>query len=122
LILADTSIWVDHLHRGVERMRNLLDAEEVILHPYVVGELALGTLRNRRLVLDSLADLPEAIIASRDEVLDFIEAAPLFGAGIGYVDAHLLVSTRLMPRVRLWTKDKRLRRVAEMVGVAAEFA
>ncbi|HAF55637.1 MAG TPA: VapC toxin family PIN domain ribonuclease [Thauera sp.] len=108
MILVDTSIWIDHLRAGDEHLRGLLDHGRVLSHPSVVGELALGNLNNRSVILDAVTQLPQAQIATDDEVLRFIEAHALFGLGIGYVDASLLAATRLTPGAKLWTRDKRL--------------
>jgi len=119
MILVDTSVWVDHLRRGDGQLVELLEADRVVVHPFVIGELALGSLRQREIVLDALHDLPLASVASDREVLDFIDRHRLQGAGIGYVDAHLLAAARLTPVARLWTRDRRLNTVAERLAVAA---
>lgn len=120
MILVDTSVWVDHLRAGNKTVESLLDAGRVLAHPFVIGELALGNLRQRRTILACLQDLPQASAATDQEVLHFIERHALAGLGIGYVDAHLLASTRLTPGSSLWTRDKRLLSVAERLGVASE--
>ncbi len=117
MILVDTSIWVDHLRRADASLIVLLEQDQVLLHPFVIGELALGNLPRRKQVLDSLQDLPLAIEASDAEVFDFINQHALFGMGIGYVDAHLLASARLNS-VMLWTRDKRLCEAAIKLGLA----
>ena len=99
-------------------LAELLDAGSVVLHPFVLGELALGNLSPRELVLNSLQALPRATVAMHEEVLDFIETDALYGLGIGYVDAHLLASVRLTAGTLLWTRDKRLQQVAERSGLA----
>jgi predicted nucleic acid-binding protein len=96
-----------------------LEAAEIIVHPFVIGELALGHLGPRRLILNTLLRMPQTIVASHDEVLNFIDQERLFGFGIGYVDAHLLAATRLTAGARLWTRDKRLRNIAENLTLAA---
>lgn len=118
MILADTSVWVDHLRQGDPTLASLLDAGSVLMHPFVLGEIALGTLRQRALVLGALGDLPRAVAATDAEVLGFIDARSLPGRGIGYVDAHLLASLRLTPGTALWTRDKRLASVAAAMGLA----
>ena len=120
MILADTAIWVDHLNRGDARMAALLEADEIVLHPHVLGEIALGSLRNRAEILGDLAAMPFVMVAEEDEVLALIEQRRLFGTGIGLVDAHLLASTLLTPETKLWTRDRRLREAAERLGVAGE--
>jgi predicted nucleic acid-binding protein len=119
MILVDTSVWVDHLRRGDARLQALLGAGQVLVHSFVIGELALGNLRGRDAILQSLQDLPKAVSAEASEVLDFIERNALFGLGIGYVDAQLLASARLSATL-LWTHDKRLHEVAVRLGLAAQ--
>ena len=119
MILVDTSVWVDHLQKGVPALAEALEEEEVMTHPFVIGELACGNLKNRREVLDLLAALPLAVIASNKETLLFIERRRLMGKGIGYIDAHLLASVTLTHDARLWTRDKRLAVVAADLRLAA---
>jgi predicted nucleic acid-binding protein len=119
VILADTSIWVDHLTRGDEMMASLLDAEAVLMHSFIIGEIALGNLPRRAETLPDLNKLPKALTADSAEVLGFIERNDIFGTGIGYVDAHLLVATTMTADLRLWTRDKRLRTVAERLAISA---
>lgn len=117
MILVDTSVWVEHLRRGLPRLAKLLQEGEVLIHPWVIGELACGNLRNRQQVLDLLQGLPAATMASDAEVLLLIEGEQLIGRGIGYVDAHLVAAARLS-HCRLWTQDRRLAAVALEQGVA----
>ena len=119
MILVDTSVWIDHLRIANKTLAAFLDSTEVLIHPFVMGELALGGLRQRQFLLDALRGLPKAVLASHDEVLDFIDRYKLFGAGIGYVDAHLLAASRLTADTRLWTRDKRLQNAAFRLGLAA---
>jgi predicted nucleic acid-binding protein len=119
VILADTSIWVDHLARGDEVMASLLDAEAVLMHPFIMGEIALGNLPRRAETLSDLNKLPKAVTVDSTQVISFIERNNIFGTGIGYVDAHLLVATALTSDLRLWTRDKRLRTVAEKLAISA---
>jgi len=118
VILVDTSVWVAHFRAGDKALAALLSAGAVLIHPFVIGELALGNLRQRELLLNALADLPRASIATDDEVLHFIEHHALFGRGIGYVDAHLLASVQLTAGTTLWTNDKKLQSVAEQLRLA----
>lgn len=117
MILVDTSVWVDHFRSGDEALAALLDKGRVLVHPFVIGELALGNLRQRDLVLAYLQDLPQAKVASDAEVLQFIGRQRLFGLGIGYVDAHLLAAVRLTVGAALWTRDAKLRAVAGQLGL-----
>ena len=111
MILADTSVWVEHLRTGSERLRSLLYSEQVLCHPLVVGELACGTLRNRQEILSTLRALPEARVAEHGEVLRFVETRRLHGRGLGWVDVSLLASA-LLTGCTLWTLDKPLRKAA----------
>jgi predicted nucleic acid-binding protein len=119
VILADTSVWIDHLRRTDEILTDLLSRQQVLTHPLVIGELAVGHLRSRDVVLKTLQELDRAIAARDDEVLRLIERERLFGLGLGYVDAHLLASARLTAGTLLWTRDKRLSAVAERLSLAA---
>jgi predicted nucleic acid-binding protein len=119
VILVDASVWIDHLRAGNERLTALLDAGEVLGHSFVTGEVALGNLRQRDAVLSDLRDLPQATVASDEEVLQLIGRQALFGRGIGYVDAHLLAAVRLTADTKLWTRDRRLQTVAAELGLAA---
>ena len=118
MILVDTSVWIDHLRADSAELAVLLGAVLVLVHPFVIGELALGNLRQRKSVLTTLADLPHVDIATDTETLNFIDRHTLFGRGVGYVDAHLLAAVRLTAGVALWTNDRRLRAVAGELGLA----
>lgn len=118
MILVDTSVWVDHLRRGDPGLVDLLERSAVVMHPFVVGEIACGSLRDRKLLLGLLMDLPAAVMATDDEVMQFIERHALHGKGIGYVDVHLLASVALTGRARLWTRDQKLRQAAAALGCA----
>lgn len=113
MILVDSSVWIDHLRVGEPVLFDLLNAGQVLAHPFVIGELACGNLRNRKVVLSLLKDLPAAPVATDEEVLFFIERHGLMGKGIGYVDAHLLSAASMTGSGQLWTRDRRLRAVAE---------
>ena len=118
MILADTSVWADHLRAQHSALQSLLDAGEMFMHPFVIGELSLGHLKNRGGILRALKELPRAPTARDEEVWHLIESRNLVAVGIGYVDAHLLASVRLIPGLGLWTRDKRLHAVAERLGFA----
>jgi predicted nucleic acid-binding protein len=119
VILADTSVWIDHLRAGDAVLGDFLDRGRVLGHPFVTGELALGNIKQRDIVLRALRRLPQATVASHEEVLHLVEVLPLYGLGIGYVDAHLLAAIRLTAAAKLWTRDRRLRKVATQLGLAA---
>jgi predicted nucleic acid-binding protein len=118
VILVDTSVWVDHLRQIDGGLQTLLNAGSVLTHPLVVGEIAMGSLRQRKVVLHSLSNLPQAIVATHAEVLHFVDRHGLFGRGIGFADAHLLAAARLTAGSTLWTRDRRLHAVAQQLGLA----
>ena len=118
MILVDTSVWVDHLRSGDAQLVDMLERAAVIMHPFVVGEIACGSLRDRLSILELLQDLPAASVAEGEEVLGFIERHLLHGKGIGYVDVHLLASVALTEGAKLWTRDKKLRAAAQALGCA----
>ena len=122
MILVDTSVWVDHFRVGDAELAQWLEQGRVVMHPFVLGEISLGNLAQRKVVLEALADLPGVSIASDDEVLRFVETARLHGLGIGYVDAHLLAAARLTPGVSIWTRDRRLKAAAETLGLVSSRA
>lgn len=112
MILADTSVWVDHLRRGNKKLATLLEEGQVSCHPFIVGELACGNIKNRDEILSMLAALPGTPIADNEEIMHFISRHKLHGEGIGLIDAHLLAST-LLSSSKLWTLDKKLASVAK---------
>jgi predicted nucleic acid-binding protein len=116
MVLIDTSVWVDHLQRGNAELADLLNRAQVLTHPFVIGELALGSLQQRSTILEALQNLPACTTAMDAEVLNFINTNALHGIGIGYVDAHLLAAARLTPTAKLWTLDKRLQSAATRLG------
>lgn len=120
MILVDTSVWVGHLRSGNSTLASELRAGRVLEHPFVIGELACGTLRNRREVLDLLGRLPSVPTATHAEAFDFVERRALMGRGIGFVDVHLLASAALAVPARLWTRDRRLAAVAIELDLAWE--
>ena len=119
MILVDTSVWVDHFRNGNSTLGELLERGLALTHPFVIGELALGNLHQRELVLRMLSHLPRASVATHAEVLRFIDRYSLFGRGVGYVDVHLLAAIRLTAGSQLWTSDKRLKEVANQLGMEA---
>jgi predicted nucleic acid-binding protein len=117
VILVDTSVWIDHLRAGNATLIGLLEGGSVLIHPWVIGELALGNLRRRRDVLQLLKALPQAVVATDAEVLSLIHEEALYGGGIGYVDAQLLAAARLTPGASLWTGERRLGSMAVRLGI-----
>jgi predicted nucleic acid-binding protein len=116
VILVDTAVWIDHLRDGDPALAGLLERGEVLAHPWITGELALGRLRARAEILKLLGDLPQAAVATPAELLAFIDRHELSGAGIGYVDAQLLAATKLTADARLWTHDRHLSAAARRLG------
>jgi hypothetical protein len=117
MILADTSVWIDHFRRRNSKVADLLENGEVLIHPFVVGELACGNLKNRKEILDLLQELPAATVAEQSEVLTLIDSQKLHGKGIGWIDAHLVASA-LLSGAKLLTHDKALGKTASELGVA----
>jgi predicted nucleic acid-binding protein len=116
MILVDTSVWIDHLRAGNNRLKALLFDQQVLCHPFVIGELACGMLQNREEILTMLRALPEAHLLEHEEVMSFLDGRRVYGRGIGWVDAHLLGST-LLTGCAIWTFDKPLRRAAAALNV-----
>jgi predicted nucleic acid-binding protein len=116
LILADTSVWIDHLRKHNSLFAGFLEESAVLMHPCVLGELALGNLRQRAEILRFMKALPEAEAATDDEVRHVIETKSLWGKGIGWIDAHLLASTLLTSACSLWTLDPPLRKASTAAG------
>lgn len=116
-MLADTSVWIDHFRHGHPRFEALLEKGQVRTHPFVVGELACGNLAKRVEVLRLLRELPAVVPATDDEVLQFVERHRLMGAGIGWIDAHLLAAAALTG-TKLWSLDAKLTRVARRLDLA----
>ncbi len=114
MVIVDTSIWVSHLRKGSSQLEKLLMDAEVICHPFIIGELACGNLKNRNEIISLLQSLPMAPTIDFDEFLFFIDRNHLVGKGVGFVDVHLLASAQLM-EVPLWTADKRLQSAAEQL-------
>jgi predicted nucleic acid-binding protein len=117
VILVDTSVWIDHLHRAERHLVELLEQAQVLVHPVVVAEIALGSVRDRATVLSLLDALPSSRPATDPEVRRLVDERALWGRGLGFGDAHLLASTLITPGGRLWTRDKRPRAAAAELGV-----
>ncbi|MFN5352290.1 MAG: type II toxin-antitoxin system VapC family toxin [Alphaproteobacteria bacterium] len=117
MILVDTSVWINHLRSDDVQLKSLLIEGQVLTHPFVIGELALGNLKQRDAILQFLTDLPSATLADNDEVLKYIKQNSLNGVGIGYIDTHLLASAKLS-KATLWTEDTRLQKIATQLGLS----
>lgn len=122
MILADTSIWIDHLRSGNKGLHKHLNQGQIVIHPFIIAELALGSLRERTGTLALLDLLPRVRVAQLSEVRLTIEARRLYNLGIGLTDAHLIASVFINPSTLLWTRDKRLRKAAEALGIHANLA
>ena len=116
MVLVDTSVWVRHLRADDPVLKHLLNHGQVVCHPYIIGELACSTIKNRREILSLMQALPQATLAQHEEVLRFIELNHLMGKGLGYIDVHLCASA-LLTRVLMWSYDKRLSEANEMLGI-----
>jgi predicted nucleic acid-binding protein len=116
MVLVDTSVWVSHLREGNSDLEHLLNVGEVMCHPFIVGELACGTLKNRREVLSLLKLLPSATLAKHDEILQFIEHNHLTGKGLGYIDVHLSASA-VLTGVQMWSYDRNLNAANDELGI-----
>ena len=117
MILVDTSVWVDHLRKANFRLVGLLEQTQVLIHPWIIGELACGNLKNRREILGLLQALPSCAIAADSEVHQLIESKKLMGKGIGWTDAHILAACFLSD-VELWTADKGLQKISASLGLS----
>ena len=116
MVLADTSVWIDHFRRREPALADRLSEGLVLLHPFVFGELACGNLKHRAAILSDLDALPQSRLASDAEVLQLIEDRRLWGRGLGWIDAHLVASA-LLSNCRFWTLDKKLATVATELGL-----
>ena len=119
MILADTSVWVDHFRKKDAALYQQLQRNNIAIHPFIVAELVLGSLPDRQNAIASLDRLPVVKVAHLNEVRQLIESRSLFRGGIGFVDAHLIASTFLTPHTVLWSRDKHLRSIAERLGLNA---
>ncbi|MCZ6672813.1 MAG: PIN domain-containing protein [Verrucomicrobia bacterium] len=117
MILVDTSVWVNYLHSGSSRLEELLLEVEVVSHPFIIGELASGGIKNRKEFISLIQALPVTPVITDEEFMHFLESNKLFGIGVGFVDIHLLGSAR-MAQVLLWTEDKNLLKIAKDMRVS----
>lgn len=118
MILVDTSIWIDFLRSGHTQLTQALQRNEVSIHPFIIGELACGNLKDRPMILSLLAGLPSLRMLEPHDVLYFIDHQKLMGRGMGYIDVHLLAATVIAPDTKLWTRDLKLLDEAKALGVA----
>ena len=122
MILVDTSVWIDHLRKPDPRLQELLQNDEVAAHPYVVMELALGSIACRTEVISNLSLLPQAQVAESDELFTLIETRALYRKGIGVTDLHLIASALFDPSLSIWTRDRRLGEIASTFGIRADLS
>lgn len=119
MYLVDSSVWINHLRDGNPTLVQALSEDAVWCHPHIIGELALGSLKERSVFLEMLGDLPRSTQAADNEVIALIENRKLYGRGIGYIDCHLLASALIAGNLKIWSDDKRLSSAAAELGVAA---
>jgi predicted nucleic acid-binding protein len=117
MTLVDTSVWIDHFRKGNPTLTQLLNESEVLTHPFIIGELACGNLKNRSEILRLLNELPKAIVADNSEVMHFIERNRLYGIGIGWIDVHLIASA-MLSKATMLTLDKPFEKVASRLNLA----
>jgi predicted nucleic acid-binding protein len=117
LFLVDSGVWIDHLREADPDLERALRAGQVLGHPFVTGEIAMGSLKDRKTVIEALQCLPQAEEARGEEVLDLVERQVLSSRGLGWIDAHLIASALLTADARIWTRDRRLHDVAERLGL-----
>lgn len=118
MILVDTSVWIDHLRAPIEELQALLESSSVLMHPFVIGEIGLGSIPRYDFTMRGLSKFPLATKARDDDVLYLVREHRLYGRGVGYIDVHLLASTLLTPEALLWTRDKRLTEITASFGVS----
>ncbi len=121
MILVDTSVWIDHLRKPEVKLQELLQNDEVVTHPFVRLELALGSIANREKVLSDLVLLPQVPVAEVDELFSLLELRKLYRRGIGVTDLHLIASALFDKTISIWTRDRRLGEIAEEFGLGAAF-
>ncbi len=120
MVLIDTSVWVSHLRNGNSKLEQLLNDGDVACHPFIIGELACGNIKNRRVILSLFSSLPMVSMIDNEEVLLFIEKKGLMGKGLGLIDVHLLAAA-LLSEVSLWTLDAKLQHEASILGIAYKY-
>jgi hypothetical protein len=120
MILVDTSVWVSHLREGNSKLEQYLNKGEIVTHPFVIGELACGSIKNRNEILSLLDALPKTEILTDEEVMLFIEKNNLMGKGLGLIDIHLLASA-ILSEAAIWTLDAKLKQEAHTFGISCEY-
>lgn len=121
MILVDTSVWIDHLRKPEVKLQALLQNDQVVTHPLVRLELALGSIANREKVLSDLSLLPQVPVAETEELFTLLERRKLYSRGIGVTDLHLIASSLIDKSLSIWTRDRRLGEIAEEFGFRAAF-
>lgn len=119
LILVDTSVWIDHLRKSETKLNDLLLNDEIVTHPLIRLELALGSIADRENVLSDLALLPHVLTARLEELFGLVELRQLYRRGIGITDLHLIASALFDKSILIWTRDRRLGEVASEFGIRA---
>jgi predicted nucleic acid-binding protein len=122
VILVDTSVWIDHLRKPDQRLQELLQNDEVAIHPLILMELALASIANRKEVISNLSLLAKVQVAELDELFTFIETRALYRKGIGVTDLHLIASALLEKALLIWTRDRRLGEIASSFGIRSDLA
>lgn len=117
-MLVDTSVWIEHLRGGEDRLSSLLADGIVVTHPFVIGEMACGTSSDRDEIVSLLGRLDTSPVARHEEAMSVLERHRLAGRGLGWVDVHLLTSA-LLAGVGLWTRDRALTMAVADLGVGA---
>ncbi len=120
MILADTSIWIDHLRNRNPEMEKYLTRGQILMHPFIVAEISLGSLRHRQTTLRAMESLLEVKVAALHEVRHMIEAHRLYSRGIGLTDAHLIASCLITSGTQLWTRDLAMKKVAAALGILVD--
>ena len=122
MILVDTAVWIGHLRKPDQRLQELLQSDEVAMHPLILMELALASIANREEVISNLSLLRKAQVAELDELFSLIETRALYRKGIGVTDLHLIASALLEKSVLIWTQDRRLGEIASSFGIRSDLA
>ncbi len=117
MLLVDTSVWIDHFRKSNEQLEEVLNNGDIMCHPFIIGELACGNIKNRKEILSLMKELPMSYKASHDEIFELIERRKLMGRGLGFIDMHLIASA-FLSNVCLWSFDKNLNKIAIELKIA----